>query len=238
MKSFKVNCDVGEGVHNEVELMPYIDQCNIACGGHAGDCKSMAEIIDLAIKHDVLIGAHPSYPDKDNFGRKSILISDDELIKSIRKQINDLIEITINKNTSLYHIKAHGALYNDIAKNSNLATTFLKAITPYKLSLKLFVPYGSVIEKEALKNDFSIIYEAFADRNYNDDLTLVSRDHKNALVANLNDIIKHVNDIVLKAKVRTISNKMIFIKADTFCVHSDTKNAVKLVKGICEFIQN
>lgn len=236
MKSYKINCDVGEGVGNESELMPFIQYCNIACGGHTGDSNSMNEIVEIAIQNNVLIGAHPSYPDRVNFGRKTMQIFSEELIGTIQSQIESLLSIVKSSGTSLFHIKPHGALYNDIAKNKLLALTFLEAIKPYKFDLKLFVPYKSVIEEKAIENGFSIIYEVFADRNYNDDLSLVSRNQKNSMIVDSVDVIQHVSKIIESGKVTTITNKKVAIKANTFCVHSDTDNAVLLVKELNKLI--
>ncbi len=236
MMRYKINCDVGEGVGNESELMPFIQYCNIACGGHTGDSNSMNEIVEIAIQNNVLIGAHPSYPDRENFGRKTVQISSEELVGTIQSQIENLLSIVKSSGTSLFHIKPHGALYNDIAKNELLALTFLEAIKPYKFDLKLFVPYKSVIEEKAIENGFSIIYEVFADRNYNDDLSLVSRNQKNSMIVDSVDVIQHVSKIIESGKVTTITNKKVTIKANTFCVHSDTDNAVLLVKELNKLI--
>lgn len=232
MSTLKINCDVGEGVGNEIDLMPYLHYCNIACGGHAGDVVTMKKVVQLAIKHEVLIGAHPSYPDKEGFGRKSIDISEENLIDSIRSQIKFLGDITEAIGTSVYHVKPHGALYNDIVSNDTIAKVFLEAITPFKDSLRLFVPFSSVIEKLALRKGFSIIYEAFADRNYTKNLRLVSRTDKDAIISDVDSVINHVNEIINTGKVKTINNEKIELKASTFCVHSDTENAVELIKAL------
>jgi UPF0271 protein len=237
MKKFTINCDMGEGVTNEEAIMPYLDYCNIACGGHTGSVNSMEETIELALKNNVKIGAHPSYPDRINFGRKSIAISNKNLVESIRTQVDHLIKIAKTKNAILFHIKPHGALYNDIAKNKIVAQAFIKAITPYKSNLKLFVPYKSEIEQMAIENNFEIIYEAFADRNYNDDLSLVSRNQSNALIKDLNNLIQNVACIITTGKVNSVQNKKIAIKAETFCVHSDTKNAFEYAKELNKLLQ-
>jgi len=232
MGKVKINCDVGEGIENEQELMPYIQYCNIACGGHAGDVKSMTKMVELAIANKVKIGAHPSYPDKTNFGRKSLIIDRDKLIKTIRDQIDHLICIAKKSNMCVGHIKPHGALYNDIAKSKNLAKTFIEAIIIYKFNTTLFVPYESAIETVAIENGFSIFYEAFADRNYNDDLSLVSRKDSNALIRNSDASVRHVEEMLITGKVTSINNTKVKIKADTFCVHSDTINAISIVKEL------
>ena len=227
-----INCDVGEGLDNEHLLMPHISSCNIACGGHAGDIHIMDKVVILALDHNVEIGAHPSYPDKVNFGRVSISISDDALINSIRNQIWKLQNLLRIHRQQLSHIKAHGALYNDIAKDKAKALLFLKAIAHYKKDCKLYAPYQSVVAEEALKQGFSIFYEAFADRNYEDDLSLVSRQKDNALITDPRQILDHLLLMQNEQKVKTISGKKVPLKADTFCVHSDTENAPEIVRLI------
>jgi lactam utilization protein B len=227
-----INCDVGEGLNNEHLLMPYISSCNIACGGHAGDVETMTQVVSLAVKYHVKIGAHPSYPDKENFGRESIEISKETLEKTIIQQIRSLEKIVAESGHHLHHIKPHGGLYNDLAKNEVFANSFLDIIEVYKTKYKLYVPYNSAIGKEAKRRNFIIIYEAFADRNYNDDGSLVSRQYSKAVITDINEIIAHIFQIKNEGKVSTISGKKITIKADTFCVHSDTKNAIEIVKNI------
>jgi UPF0271 protein len=232
MNRLNINCDVGEGVNNEMTLMPYIQSCNIACGGHAGNKKLMEKVVKLALKHEVNIGAHPSYPDIENFGRKTMIIDPSELAKTIQKQINLLNKIVIEQGGSLSHIKPHGALYNDVSKKKDLALHFLNAILPYKNSLKLFVPFNSEIEICALENGFSIVYEAFADRNYNDDLSLVARNEKEAVITDVEIIEVRILEMINTERVTTISGKKVFIKASTFCVHSDTENAIEIVRKL------
>lgn len=228
----KINCDVGEGAGNESELMPYIQQCNIACGGHAGDVNSMSEMVKLALKYKVEIGAHPSYPDRINFGRKSIQINTGDLIASIRNQIDTLLEVAKSLGTSISHIKAHGALYNDIAKDKELAKTYLLAVEPYKDNRVLVVPFDSIIAKKASEQGFLTRSEAFADRNYNDDLSLVSRSAVNAVLTDIPTIVKHVTNMKVLGLVVSINRRKIKMIATTFCVHSDTSNVIDIVKEL------
>lgn len=229
-----INCDVGEGMQNEAQLMPYIQSCNIACGAHAGSKELIREVVALAIKHEVKIGAHPSYPDKVNFGRETMVMKEPEFIETIRAQVNLIKKEAELQGATLHHIKPHGALYNDIAKNKQLAKQFLNAISPYKEEVVLYVPYKSVVETCAKQAGFKIVYEVFADRNYNDNLSLVSRSEKNAVLTNLPVVLNHILEVIQTNKVTTISGKKAAIKGETFCVHSDTKNAVEIAKGIAE----
>lgn len=224
-----INCDVGEGIGNETRIFPYISSCNIACGGHTGTLQQMVEMVQLAKKNGVKIGAHPSYPDPINFGRKSMLISEDELIQSIQLQIKNLEPVIKEHNSTLHHIKPHGALYNDIAKNKKLATTFLKAIEGYKVTTVLYVPYGSVIAGLAVTKGFKISYEAFMDRNYNDDLSLVERFKPNAMIKNSRAVLHHILPMIKNNIVITNSKKSIRFNANTYCIHSDTENSSSIL---------
>ncbi|WP_406683507.1 5-oxoprolinase subunit PxpA [Seonamhaeicola sp. MEBiC1930] len=227
-----INADVGEGVGNEPQLMPYISSCNIACGGHAGDSTTMKEIVKLAKMHKVKIGAHPSFPDKENFGRKKMDISCAALFTSLKHQITDLLNVLYHENATLHHIKPHGALYNLAAKNEKVANVVIEVIKSMHRPVQLYVPYKSVIASLALENDIDITYEAFADRNYNDDLSLVSRLDKNALIDDAKNMIKHVLTMVKQKKVQTVAGNKIPIIAQTICCHSDTPNAITLVKKL------
>ncbi|HET8736984.1 MAG TPA: LamB/YcsF family protein, partial [Pricia sp.] len=181
MKSFNfsidINCDVGEGADNEAQLFPLISSCNIACGGHAGDVDSMERVVRLAKKYQVKVGAHPSYPDRANFGRSAMAISPESLIHSIREQVSTLTAILQKEGIGLHHIKAHGALYHEIAKNTAQAENFLQAASVFGKDILIYAPYASTIGKKAIEHGFSTAREAFADRNYKADLSLVSRKH-------------------------------------------------------------
>lgn len=237
MIEIDINSDVGEGVGNEAELMPLISSCNIACGGHAGDEDSMRETIRLALKHHVKIGAHPSYPDRANFGRKIMDISTEGLLSSIREQLSSFSDILKKEGGQLHHIKPHGALYNTIAKDEKLANTFLEAISEY-IHIPLYVPFASVIEGEAKKRNLTVIHEAFADRNYHHDLSLVSRKEENALIESPEDVLAHVERISRTGKVLTIEGIEKEIMADTFCVHGDTPSALKILTYLHQELPN
>lgn len=226
-----INCDVGEGVGNEASLMPFISSCNISCGAHAGSIAVMDEVIGLAKKHKVKIGAHPSFPDRENFGRVEMDIAPETLQKSIEEQILLLKERANLQEVTLHHIKPHGALYNLIAKDKTMAQLVIRAVQNTCPNLFLYVPYNSVIAEEAMKNNLQIQYEAFADRNYNEDLTLVSRSQENALITNKEAVFSHIKRMIVAQQVQTIGG-LKNITADTICVHGDTENAIELVAYI------
>ncbi|MEA1787461.1 5-oxoprolinase subunit PxpA [Arenibacter sp. GZD96] len=228
-RSIDINCDVGEGLNNEADLLPYVSSCSIACGGHAGTLETMKHAVQLAKQHHVKIGAHPSYPDPANFGRKSMAISEAELTKSIQEQIENLTVILRAERAELFHIKAHGALYNDLAVDHRLVQLYLNAIAVYKDSTYLYVPYKSLIETEALRNGFRIKREAFADRNYHANLRLVARNVPNALIDNPENVLAHVVRMVNEKEVQTIAGTNVKIEADTYCIHGDTPSALKIL---------
>lgn len=227
---FDINSDMGEGQDNDELLMPFIHAVNIACGGHFGDLITMRKTVRLAKKHGLKIGVHPSYPDKENFGRKSMKLNEVLFIQTVQNQIESFIRIVEEEDAALNHIKPHGALYNDLVLSDELSRLFLKAINNYKTDVKLFVPYNSSIEKQAIKNGFSVVYEAFADRHYNDDLSLVSRSEPNAIIADLDIIVERVLRMKTRNEVKTNKGQVQKILAETFCVHSDTKNAPEIAK--------
>jgi UPF0271 protein len=223
-----INCDVGEGIQNEHLIMPFISSCNIACGGHFGDKNTIDKTIELAIENKVLIGAHPSFEDQKTFGRKFLDISEVALKQSIEAQLALFLACMANFNQKMHHIKPHGALYNLIAKDKKEAQKFIRIIKKYVKDCFLYVPYRSEIAKVALENNIKIKYEAFADRNYNEDLSLVYRTHKNALILNPEGVVKHVLNIVKTSRVKTIFGLEKEIKADTFCIHSDSENVIEI----------
>ena len=224
---------MGEGVGNEQALMPFISACNIACGGHAGDLQSMSDTVKLAIAHDVEIGAHPSYSDKENFGRKRLNISSADLHQNLLSQTQALKAITEGLGGTLKHFKPHGALYNEACRDLDLAKVIIEVIKEIDKDLVLFAPEKSVLAELATENNIRVKYEAFADRNYNDDLSLVSRDKENALITDSEAVFQHSLNL-LNQSVKTVSNKIYPLKVDTLCFHSDTKNAEILLRNFHE----
>ena len=230
MKDIDINCDLGEGFGNEADLMPYIQSCNIACGGHAGNRHTMIATVQIAKKYDVKIGAHPSYPDKANFGRLSLEIGKKELQDSLREQLLAFQDVVSEVDAVWHHIKPHGALYNDVAANEELATWCVEVFKEF--DVKLYAPFSAAIARVAEEHGLTVIYEGFADRNYNDDLSLVSRKKAQAVLTDVGAIISHVKRMFYDQQVLTLNGVLKQIKAKTFCVHSDTDNAVAIVKNL------
>lgn len=225
-----LNADVGEGVGNEAALIPYLSSCNIACGGHAGDLETMSKVAKLAKAYGVKIGAHPSFPDKVNFGRMEMMLSAADLYRSLKTQIITLQNVLYFENMQLHHIKPHGALYNLAAKEEKTARVIIEVIKSIAVPIKLYAPYKSIIAEIAKSEAVEVTFEGFADRNYNDDLSLVSRRDERALLIKKEYILQHVLTMVKHKRIKTISGVEVLIKATTFCVHGDTKNAIEILK--------
>lgn len=224
-----INCDLGEGLVREEALFPYISSCNIACGGHAGDLASMAETVARAQSYKIAIGAHPSYPDREGFGRSVMEIGEDRLVDSIREQLDALDGVVEAAGTRLHHIKAHGALYNQTARDPGTARAYLKAVLDYRDRALLFVPYGSVVSTMAEAMGFGIWYEAFADRNYGPDLGLVPRGEKDAMIREPEKALAHILSMIKDGKVLLLDGQYRDIVAQTICVHSDTPSALEIL---------
>lgn len=229
-----INVDMGEGIGNELFIMPYISSCNIACGGHAGNHETMQQVVRLAKQHQVKVGAHPSFPDPKHFGRKPMEMSCLALYTTVKKQIKDLMAVLKEEHLPLHHVKPHGALYNLAAADKKTAQVIVEVMKALQITAKLYVPYGSVMAKVAKENHIPVFYEAFADRNYNTDLSLVPRTEKQAIIEDAEAMFRQVFNIHKNQKVKTISGDWAMIKANTFCVHGDHPNAVNTVSSLVE----
>ena len=231
MSYIDINCDVGEGVGNEAQLMPLISSCNIACGGHAGSVEIIKQVLAFAKAENVKIGAHPSYPDPENFGRQIMNISPSDLKKSLTSQILLVKRLAEENSQGLHHVKPHGALYNVAAVDESLAQLITEVVLEIDPELKLYVPYISVLEN-IVQKELSIMLEGFADRRYTNTYTLVNRSIEGAVITDENEVVKQVLSIVAKQRLTTISGKEIPFKANTICVHGDTKNAVEILQAL------
>ncbi len=229
MKQAHINCDLGEGGERDEELMPLISSCNIACGGHAGTVKSMRETVHLALEHNVEMGAHPSYPDKENFGRKTLDITSENLKQSLVAQILSLKQIAEAEGGKLNHVKPHGALYNDAAKDEKTAEIVIDAILEFDQKLALYAPQDSVISRLA-EGKIEVVFEAFADRNYRENYELVSRKKSNALITEKEAVFEHLFSMVSEQKITCETGTKIPCRAITFCLHSDTPNAPEIMR--------
>ena len=241
MLSIDLNCDLGEGMLNDAELMPLISSANIACGGHTGDDDTMRYTVELALKYHVAIGAHPSYPDKENFGRKDLIdlsVLREDVIEIIAEQVNRLKTICLEFGTSLHHIKPHGALYNRAARDKEVSSLICKAILQIDPSLILYGLSGSEMKNEADTYNIKFASEVFADRTYQEDGSLTTRDSPHALIENEEHALSQVIQMIKTRTVQSLNGKTIPIQAETICLHGDGKRAVQFAKLINDALRN
>jgi len=234
-----LNADVGEGLTTDLLLFPYLDQANIACGGHAGNRKSMHEAITACIDHNVTIGAHPSYPDLENFGRVSIDISTTELTHSLQHQIQSLDDLCNELGTSLSYIKPHGALYHDVMSQFDLFELLIKIVKDYSSDLALML--GATLPEQSLskakKLGIHLIREAFADRQYLSEGQLASRNDDGSVFTEVDKIYLQAADLH-SGMVKDQHGHVIRLKAESLCLHGDNPASVQAAQKVAELFRN
>lgn len=227
-----INCDMGEGMGNDEAIMPFITSANIACGAHAGDEKTARTTILLAKLHGVNIGAHPSFPDRRNFGRTEIETTPQEVYNLITEQLILFQKIVDAAGAKLHHVKPHGALYNMAAWDAALAGAVAQAVADLNPSLVLFGLSGSASIHEAERLGLKAWHEVFADRTYGDNGSLTPRSQQGALIEEEEKAVTQVLQMVQRGTVTAVSGREIPIAADTVCVHGDGAYAVQFAKAI------
>ena len=234
-----INCDLGEkskhhsNIHDP-ELLNIVNSANIACGYHAGDEETMREVIGISKKNGVSIGAHPSFNDPDNFGRKRMNLNSHEINKLIVDQYEILQKIASEHGEKVTHIKPHGALNNMACEDIELATILAKTIKSIDKDLIYLVPTGSKMQEAAKKLDIKIACEIFADRNYEDDGNLVSRKKPHALITDPEEAKKHVLNMVKNQSLNCHSGKQIPCEIDSVCIHGDNESSLATARSIRE----
>jgi UPF0271 protein len=228
---------MGEGGGNDEAIMPFITSANISCGFHAGNGDTIRNTMMLAVKHHVLIGAHPSFHDKENFGRKEMYLSDDKLYAILLEQLIKIDLIAKEKNASLHHVKPHGALYNMAARDKKTAKTVAQVVKDFKEELIVYGLSNSFLISEAQALGLKTVNEVFADRTYQDDGSLTPRSQPGALIEDEEQCIWQVLQMVRQGTLTSTSGKVIPIVADTICIHGDGKHAVSFAKKIHEALK-
>lgn len=238
-----INCDLGESskfhsTENDPSLLKIVNSANIACGYHAGDKPTMGKTVKISKENNVSIGAHPSFNDPENFGRKRLNLPFDEIRKLIIDQINALSNISTKLDMKVTHVKPHGALNNMACEDYDLAKVISESILQVNKDLIFLVPTGSQMEKAGKKLGLKVVAEIFADRNYEDDGNLVSRSKNNAMITDPEVAKKHVIKMVKNQALNCYSGKQIPCEFDSICVHGDGKSAVSTAKEIKEGLIN
>lgn len=231
-----LNCDMGEGLGNDAALMPYLTSINIACGFHAGNSDTIGRTIDLALPYGVRIGAHPSFPDRENFGRKEMHLPPHQVYEIIMAQLKSIALIARQKGAVLHHVKPHGALYNRAARKARLAQVVAQAVKDFDENLILYGQSGSFLISRAQALGLKTASEVFADRTYRDDGSLTPRSEPGALIEDEQQCVRQLLQM-LSGSVTTTSGRIIPVVAETICIHSDGKNALNLAKAVKQTIE-
>jgi UPF0271 protein len=234
-----LNCDLGEGsdvdaTYHDEQVMPFIDQVNIACGIHAGNPVIMKKTLISARSNGVTVGAHPSYPDRDGFGRRSMELPVEELIAVVQYQIAALQGMAKNLGVQVRYVKPHGALYNDMMAHPRIRNAVMQAISENCETLEFMLqatPFADEHKKEADLFGLDVIFEAFADRCYDDRGALVARTEHDA-VHNREKMLRQVKQLVEHGTVTTRSGKCIELLADSICVHGDNVAAIEAIAEV------
>jgi 5-oxoprolinase (ATP-hydrolysing) subunit A len=232
MQRIDLNCDLGEGAAGEAELMALVTSANIACGGHAGDETTMRASVELALRHGVGIGAHPGYADREHFGRRERAVTASEVRGLVLAQTRALQVIAHAQHAVLGHVKPHGALYNQAARDPVLAGAVVDAVAELDAGLVLFAPAGSVLLTAALEKGLPVASEVFADRSYQPDGSLTPRTRPEALIMDERAAVAQVLRLVREGKVRAVDGTEVALSADTVCVHGDGPHALALVRAL------
>ena len=235
-RTVDINCDLGESyghfkVGQDSKIMPHITSANVACGFHAGDPVTMAHTVKLAKKFGAAIGAHPGYPDLMGFGRREMKLNAEELKSYIMYQVGALQVFAKASGTNLQHVKPHGALYNIAARDKNTAETIAEAILSIDSRLIVLGPPHSMIAKTASPKGLRLALEAFADRAYNPDGTLVSRSQPGSVIEDPKLVVERARKMIEDGTVSAINGETVHLgQIHTICVHGDTVNALEMAR--------
>ena len=225
-----INCDMGEDCGNDALILPWISSANISCGAHAGSEQSIKDTIALCSKMGVAIGAHPSWPDSTHFGRKEMTLSPEEIYQLVLKQLQYFIHLLNGE--QLHHVKPHGALYNQSAKDPLIAKAIAAAVKDTDASLILYGLSGSCSIDAAKAAGLKVASEAFADRYYEADGSLKPRNLNKAMITSAKEAVKQTHALIHGGRVTTRDGKIISVHADTICIHGDGLHAVEFAKAI------
>ncbi|NOH71354.1 5-oxoprolinase subunit PxpA [Vibrio pectenicida] len=237
-RSITLNCDMGESfglwkMGNDEEVMPWIDMANLACGFHASDPDIMSQTIKLAIEYDTQIGAHPSYPDLQGFGRRKIDMEMKSITNIIIYQVGALKALAESQNTQVNYVKPHGALYNNMMRELSIFDAVADAVACFDIPLMMLAVTDNEKYLEiADKYELPVLFEAFADRAYLSSGELAPRSMPGSVLCTESEILDQVKQIAHYGKVRTIDGFLIPIEADTICVHGDNHHAIQMIQRI------
>ncbi|MEO8351286.1 MAG: 5-oxoprolinase subunit PxpA [Chthoniobacteraceae bacterium] len=227
-----LNADLGEGCANDAEILSLVTSANIACGFHAGDAETMWRTLERAKKNGVTVGAHPSFADRAEFGRRELPIPPGQLFAELIYQLGAFAELARAMGLEPQHVKPHGALYNLAAREAETADVVVRSVVSANPKLILFAPPGSVLARTASEYQLRVAREVFADRNYHPDGTLVPRSHPHALLTDAESAAARMVSLLTDGSLPSIDGTPLMLEADTVCVHGDSPQAVAFTRTL------
>ena len=238
MVRIDLNADIGEGCGEDAELLAVISSCSIACGGHAGDAETMAKTVRDAVANGVAVGAHPGYPDRNGFGRESGFMRGPELYESLTQQVEALADIAAEIGARLVHVKPHGALYNDAIQDAGLAEIIARVTAEAPAGPALMGMAGTELERAASQHGLRFVAEAFIDRAYEADGTLVSRKELGAVHEDMNVATTQAVRLATDGQVTSRHGEEVEVRADTLCIHGDTPGAAEKARAVRDVLES
>ena len=232
MRSLDFNCDLGEGCGNDAAIVPHISSASIACGAHAGDAVTIRETIALCLAHGVAIGAHPSFEDREHFGRRELALAPAEIHALVTRQVAILANTCADAGTHLHHVKPHGALYNLAARDRDVAAAIVDAVREADPTLLLYGLANSELIAAGEAAGLRIAHEAFAERAYDANGRLAPRGTPGAVIEGFDDALAQVRDFVRDGIVVARDGTRVPIRADTLCLHGDRADAAEFARGL------
>lgn len=233
-----MNADLGEGDPYDAELLTIVSSCNVACGGHTGDRESMAGTVRAAIGNGVSVGAHPAYPDREGFGRRAGFLRGEDLYQSLTEQVTALADVAAELGAKLTHVKPHGALYNDAIHDAELADVIARVTAEAPGDAAMVGMAGTELQAAAERHGLRFLAEAFIDRAYEADGTLVPRAEPGAVHSELAVVTNQAVSLALDGKATARNGEIIAVTADTLCVHGDTPAAASIARAVRDVLEN
>ena len=238
MTSIDLNADLGEGESTDAELLSVVSSCNIACGGHAGDVETMTATIGEALANGVMVGAHPAYPDREGFGRRSHFMAGEELLASLMHQLKTFFTVAMELGVTIEHVKPHGTLYTDAVTDAGLAEVIARAVESVPGKPALVGQPNTELESAAKAHGLEFVAEAFIDRAYQADGRLVPRTEPGAVHDDIELIKAQAVSLAMDGRVRGQDDSEIRVRADTLCIHGDTPGAAEAARAVREELES
>jgi 5-oxoprolinase (ATP-hydrolysing) subunit A len=226
------NCDLGEGCGDDSAIIPMLSSASIACGGHAGDADSMRATVELCRRHGVAVGAHPSFEDREHFGRREQSLAATEVRALVARQVAALASVCAAAGVRLGHVKPHGALYNLAAREPEIALAVAAAVRAHDPTLVLYALSGSELARAGTATGLHVAHEVFAERRYEADGSLTPRSRPDAIIADVAEAVAQVEGVLEHGRIVARTGESVPLRADTVCLHGDRPDALAFARAL------